>query len=312
MRHIEGSSARHGLTAVELMVVLFLTVMGACVLLMAIPHAREQARLTGCRRNLGQIGLALALYEQSHQQLPSVAALGGLEGSQVPTGPSPLRILLETLELPDLMGITDPRNAPAPSPGEVPGEMPVPGFVCASDPYATAGLFGAPISYRAVTGDSPAGENGIFAPGRIVRLQQVEAVDGLSYTAAFSERLVGNNRRGEPALANYAAVSGAVPERGCPAGIERSAWRGDAGASWRWADYRSTLYNHALKPNGQPSCVAIDGQTACTGASSGHLRGVHLLLLDGSVTLMRPAIDLKVWREFARVNNPDVLESPSP
>jgi hypothetical protein len=41
------------------------------------------------------------------------------------------------------------------------------------------------------------------------------------------------------------------------------------------------------------------------GASSGHVRGVHLLLLDGSVTLIRPAIDPKIWREYANVGPPE-------
>ncbi len=68
-------------------------------------------------------------------------------------------------------------------------------------------------------------------------------------------------------------------------------------------DYRSTLYNHALPPDGQPSCIANDGQTAFMGASSGHTRGLNMLLLDGSVTLVVPTIDSKIWREFAAIRS---------
>ena len=44
------------------------------------------------------------------------------------------------------------------------------------------------------------------------------------------------------------------------------------------------------------------------GASSGHVRGVNMLLLDGSVTVVRPTIDPKVWKEFARINPPERTE----
>ena len=50
--------------------------------------------------------------------------------------------------------------------------------------------------------------------------------------------------------------------------------------------------------------MALDGQSAYMGASSGHSRGVNLLMLDGSVKLVQPSIDSKVWRNFAAVADP--------
>jgi prepilin-type processing-associated H-X9-DG protein len=223
----------------------------------------------------------------------------------------PLRTLLESLQLPDLTELHDLNSPLKPQPGRVPVEMPVPGFVCASDPNATAGIFSAPISYRATTGDSPSGDDGVFAPGRLRRLRDVEAADGLSYTAAFSERLAGDNQPNAAAPGNYRVVPGPLSGTGCPGDGGLSGWRGDAGSSWAWADYRFTLYNHALLPDARPSCVASDGKSAFMGASSGHDRGVNLLLLDGSVTVVRPSIDPKVWREFARINPPEPTEPPT-
>jgi prepilin-type processing-associated H-X9-DG protein len=49
--------------------------------------------------------------------------------------------------------------------------------------------------------------------------------------------------------------------------------------------------------------VAMDGESAYMGASSGHTRGTNLLLLDGSVKLIVPTVDMKVWKEFARIGN---------
>jgi type II secretory pathway pseudopilin PulG len=293
-----------GVTLVEVIVVFAIVAIALLFLLMMMPRGREQARLLACQKNLGQIGKALALYHQTEHQLPAIVALAGIDQPNQTKSSGPLRILLDTLQLPDLTGLADLKSPPKALPGQVPGEIPVPGFVCGSDPNATAGLFRAPISYRATTGDSPAGDNGLFALGRVIKLEDVEAADGLSFTAAFSERMVGDNQSGHPFLGNYRAVPGPLSGPSCPADAEDSPWRGDAGSSWNWADYRSTLYNHALVPNQRQSCLALDGETAFMGASSGHVRGVNLLKVDGSVSLVTPAIDPKIWKEFARISPP--------
>jgi len=282
-------------------VVLVIVALTVLILLVAVPQGREQARLVACRRNLGQIGLALALYDEMNQKLPTVGDLAGLDEPRAASAAGPLRTLLDTLQLPDLTELKDARTPPQARPGLVPGEVPVPGFVCPSDPNATAGLFAAPISYRATTGAGACGDDGAFSPGRVLSLQAIEAGDGLSYTAAFSERLVGDNQDKHVTPFNYQIVAGVVSSAGCPAASDPSAWRGDAGSSWTSAGFRSTLYNHALPPSGNPSCLALDGKTAFMGASSGHVRGVNLLNCDGSVTLVRPSIDQKVWKELARI-----------
>ena len=41
------------------------------------------------------------------------------------------------------------------------------------------------------------------------------------------------------------------------------------------------------------------------GASSGHVRGVNLLMLDGAVKLVVPTIAPAVWREFATFQEPE-------
>ena len=298
-------SRSRGVTLIEVVVVLAIVIIAILLLLMMMPRSREQARLLSCQKNLGQIGKALAIYDQLEHQLPLFVALAGIDEPTHAKSPSPLRILLDTLQTPDFTALTDEKTPAKLSSGQVPGEIPIPGFVCGSDPNATAGLFRAPVSYRATTGDSPAGDNGLFVPGRVIKLTDVEATDGLSYTAAASERMVGDNQPGHPMVGNYRAVKGPLSGAACPADAGDSSWRGDAGSSWKWADYRSTLYNHALVPNQRPSCVAIDGQTAFMGASSGHVRGVNLLLLDGSVSLVTPAIDPKIWKEFARIGSPE-------
>ena len=286
------------MSAAEVLVILVIVGLLAVFVLMSLPRQRESARLASCQRNLMQIGIALAIYNQAERQLPTVAELSG-DGPQ--RRESPLRALLEVLALPDLGGLGDAKSLPPKGSAFVPAERPVAGFACPSDPNATSRLFPAPISYRATTGDHPEGRDGAFAPGRRMSIEEIEAGDGTSFTAAFAERLVGTGIAKDPAPRNYAVVPGPLGHAGCPPPAPTS-WRGDAGSSWVDSDWRSTLYNHALTPGASPSCLAADGRSAFMGASSGHVDRVNVLIFDGGVRLYTPRVDPTIWRALATTN----------
>ena len=197
-----------------MIVILLLVAVLGLFMLMALPRGREQARLTACQKNLAQIGLALALYDQTQHQLPTMDKLEPIGDAGASGGPGPLRILLQTLGQADFL-VLSPNSGPPPPTGLVPGEVPVPGFVCSSDPNATAGRFRAPVSYRGCTGSNFLGRDGLFAPGRQLGLSEIEQGRGSSFTAAFSERLVGDNREGDPSPGNYASARGPLSAQGC-------------------------------------------------------------------------------------------------
>jgi hypothetical protein len=294
---------RPGLSAIELLVVLVIVVFFVLCVLMILPRQRETARMASCQRNLMQIGAALALYDQNQRSLPQVPPLGAAPAEQ---GDSPLEALLAELGLPDLTEL-EPASSKTPRPkrsnsshAEPEPERRVPGFICPSDPHATAGHFPAPVSYRACTGDTPDGQGGAFAPGRHLSIADIEAADGASYTAAFAERLVGDNQSEHPAPVNYALAPGPLAGTRCP-NLPYFAWRGDAGRSWSASNWQSTLYNHALTPNAAPSCIAADRRSAFMGASSGHTSGASVLFFDGSTRTFTPTIEPKVWRQWATV-----------
>jgi prepilin-type processing-associated H-X9-DG protein len=291
------SQSRRGLNAIEVMVILVIVVMLSLCLAMILPRRREAARMARCQRNLMQIGMALALYDQDRGSLPQVPPLGTDRAGQAD---SPLQALMVQLGLPDLTGLIDAKNPPPRRPGLTPAERPVPGFICPSDPHATDRSFPAPVNYRACTGATPDGQHGAFAPGRQVNIAHIEAADGASYTAGFAERVTGENQAQHPAPANYGVAPGPLAGAGCPS-LPSSAWRGDAGQSWAASEWRSTLYNHALAPNAAPSCIADDRRSAFMGASSDHTGGVNVLFFDGSVRTFTPTIDPKIWREWATV-----------
>ena len=263
---------RRGLNAIEVLVLLMICGCFVLIVLMVVPRRREVARLVGCQKNLMAIGVAVALYDRAEGHLPEV--------SLAPTAPveSPHLALLRSMGVLDLGGVTDVEHPPTPRDTLDLGVRRVRDFLCPSDPNAAGGTFLAPVSYRATAGSTTDGRDGAFAAGRRWTLAAIQAADGTSYTAGFAERLVGTGED-RPGPANYALVPGPIPDSGCGA-APTSGWKGDAGSSWRHADWRSTLYTHALVPNAAPSCLADDGRTAGIGASSGHLPGVNVLMLN--------------------------------
>ncbi|MDR3632799.1 MAG: DUF1559 domain-containing protein [Isosphaeraceae bacterium] len=280
------------MTAAEVIVVMALALATVFLLAMFLPRQRESARLAGCRQNLMQIGKAVALYDPARGTLPAVKL--GERG--------PLGSLLVELSVADFraLDLDTPRERRGTS-REL-SERTVPGFVCLSDRNALGGIHPAAISYRAATGDESDGRNGAFAPGRQTRFSDIEAADGTGYTALFSERLVGDGRPAERTPWNYALVGSPVAGPACN-DAPSATWRGDAGSSWTRADWRSTLYNHAVLPNAPTSCVADDGKTALMGASSSHAEGVNVLFADLSVRTFTPRIDSKIWREWAKLGD---------
>lgn len=296
VRRERRNRGRSGLTVIEVIVVLLVVGFLFLVLITVLPRQRESARLAGCRNNLRGIGQALALYDQFGGALPFLVSLESAEG------PGPCLLMLDTLDVPDFVALDRSEKAAKPTPGSLPRAGRVPGFLCLSDPNTASPLHPSPISYRACAGDSTIGANGAFAPGRLISMTEVEGGDGRAFTAAFSERLLGSGVDQRSAPSNHAVVEEPLGSRGCPQ-RPLEFWKGDAGSSWVEASWRSTLYNHAMVPNAWPSCVTEDGRAGFMGASSGHVEGVNVLILDGSVRTVRPTVALAIWKALATIGD---------
>ena len=293
---------RSGHGVIEVIVIIVIVGFAALLVLMALPRGRETARMASCQKNLMQIGVGLQMYHQAFRVYPTVPVLGTQQG------PSPIQAMLDSLALPDLLELKDPAKPPKPGQSPPTG-IRLPGLACPSDSFAMDRSTRPVISYRANTGDDPAGLGGPFQPGRTYSSSQIEAADGLSYTAAFAERLTGDQRDGHPSASNYAVSTGSIRRGGCPeAPSER--WKGDAGSDWAEPNWRSTLYNHALTPNAQPSCIADDGRTALMGASSSHVNRINVLMMDGSLRVITPTITTKVWEGLGTIGNPQSSTAP--
>ncbi len=262
-----------------------------CVM-MALPRGRETSRMARCQDNLRVIGVGLSMYHQSRGHYPHVT---------LPGGDGPLKTMLDAFVIPDFLDLRDPTKPPRPTQAAPRGTR-VPGLACPSDLNATATPATPTVSYRACTGDDPGGHGGAFEPGRLMTSAEIGAADGLGFTAAFAERLVGDGRDGRGKSANYVNCPGPVDSAGCPS-LSPDRWRGDSGADWAESSWRSTLYSHILTPNAGPSCIAEDRRTALMGASSAHPGRINVLLMDGSLRGVSPTIAPQVWWALGTVGD---------
>ncbi len=290
-------SRRNGITLTEVLVVIAILSFLTLMLMLLGPRNREPARSVQCDNNLMQLGLGMGYYTQATDHLPSIPLLPTTLAED--TTSSPIGALLASLSI---SGFSDLEREKSPY---VAGRTtartlgPIRGLICPSDSYAFDDPEGSPqLSYRAVTGDTPEGHGGAFEPGKIVTLAAVEAGDGLSYTACFTERLVGFSLGAQPYAGNYHLTDGPLIGPKCPEpGTEPESV--DAGKNWSLVDWTNTLINHAAPPNASRSCITKDGKSALMSSSSGHLGVVHHLMLDGSARRTNVTIDLKLWKALA-------------
>ncbi len=195
-------------------------------------------------------------------------------------------------------------------------------FLCPTDsgPFSATGN-----NYRGNVGLGPSiapwvetrdSGNGLFMENQMTRPSYV--TDGLSHTAAFSERLRGSGSAGS-----------AVPERdfwGLTVGVNTAdelligchvAARPGvkayplAGNRWFWCGRDRTLYTHTQSPNGRvPDCILPNAfpPPGMATARSWHMGGVNVLMGDGSVRFALEGIQLSVWRGLGTRNGGELVD----
>lgn len=321
-RRQRGSSPA-GFTLIELLVAMTLVSILIALLLPAVQSAREAARRIQCQSNLRQIGLAVQSYAGDFGVIPPQAgafvtprSLGTHWGHL-----SAHVRLLPYLEQANLYhsvmdwsdsGSNRLSGVPSSSVNSLLIKATVPVFVCPSD-----GSSPGSVNYRICAGVSPGSHEHLQrTPVSAARgvaelfgtpLQRIS--DGLSQTALFSERVIGDY---DPEyftpwrdLATLPHFSGGDT----PDGIRRlcRSVRADPdnhdsypGSTWAFSARRLTSYDHILSPNSQiPDCELTPGGHAAVAARSLHPGGVHLLLADGSVRFVNEGIDYPIWRALA-------------
>jgi prepilin-type N-terminal cleavage/methylation domain-containing protein/prepilin-type processing-associated H-X9-DG protein len=330
---------RRGFTLIELLVVIAIIAVLIALLLPAVQAAREAARRAQCINNLKQIGLALHNYESSVKILPWGLGPDGWNDWGI------FPMILPGLEQSSLFNMINFANTGnAISTGNN-GTTTLPfaggaGFQnttvfltkltvlqCPSDTDRLTSLLGH-NNYYGNAGSTPAslyntavGYDGLFQ--YILNAQCVafaDITDGLSNTAAFSERVKGigieNSQQVDilknpsSSVWNVAATSVTnTPQPYYTACLAfqtttstGSLWGGlsavtpDAAGSQWYSGYETfSRYNHVMPPNG-PSCGygTYTGGGAST-ASSRHSGGVNVLFADGSTRFIKSTVNAQAW-----------------
>ncbi len=319
--------ASRGFTLIELLVVIFVLGVLLALLFPAVMSSRQAARRLECSNHLKQIGIALSSHHQSQGAFPAGVRSGGFDegiGSEVAVDPLSVHYqLLPYIELSpiyDSINVslgsatapisTHPTNATSRS-------MAIEGFLCPADPGGPRTGNNYRASFGALVYEFEGRDRqgaGTFSGFK--RLAAHNIRDGLSQTAAFSERVRGSRDEGSwdrftdiwhSGLNNFVRRTIEADEMigACDAspGSSIRVWT-NAGESWLTGEYADTTYNHVAPPNWSVMDCSIHGPPSDLGdvvggavsARSYHGNGVNLLLLDGSARFVIDSVDLNIWR----------------
>lgn len=342
---VDRLAIRPGFTLIEALVTMGILSLAAALILPAVQQAREAARRARCGNNLRQMGLALHAYHESNGCFPIICTSGydyhekhftsvGFFSIQTRLLPYlEARALYDGINFtvgaipPKTYGVWLNREFRAlNAPNVTVSGISIATFVCPSD-VVPPGVVGS--NYRANMGNGhwhltttefPDSGNGIFEVLRVTSAARVP--DGLSHTAAFSERLIGTGADGrtpfDPRRDLYGAITWVYTAdqllRSCQAAtLARPLNRGYglAGYWWFWFGLEQTAYTHTQAPNGPvPDCL-MPGMVTPPGmmtARGRHSQGVNLVMGDGSLRFMTSSIAQPVWRAFGSRNGGELID----
>jgi prepilin-type N-terminal cleavage/methylation domain-containing protein/prepilin-type processing-associated H-X9-DG protein len=331
---------RNGFTLIELLVVLGVLSILTALALPAVQRAREAARRSRCVNNLKQIGLAIHNYESVNGCYPIVCTndiIGGKSTGGFYSIHTRLLPYLEQVSLYQsinfstgtfptdtyLYGPLGARERAINKANQTVYQTQVAAFLCPSDggPFEATGN-----SYRGnvgtglsmvTTAEHPDSGNGFFLELNVSYPARI--VDGLSHTAAFSERLRGSNRPTTPVPSRdsfFLPVITLTADdllKGCRIAARPSDNPAYAtgGQFWFWTGKERTLYTHTETPNGAvPDCTWGGAMTTAgmITARSLHPGGVNVLMGDGTVRFVPDGIAQAVWRGFGTRNGGELVD----
>ncbi|MBA3312342.1 MAG: DUF1559 domain-containing protein [Planctomycetaceae bacterium] len=315
-------STTAGFTIVELLVTLSIVSLLLALIAPAVQHARNAAAMVKCKSNLRQIGLASHSYADVYNGVLPPAMTPHILGrgnAPVDRNLSPQARLLPFLEHTALWatidqnetGIGDGDGRPSSTLNAVAINASVDVFECPSDSVPRGGT-----SYRMCKGSTPGSHQSVAAGPNAARVGVARLLgcpirlitDGMTGTAMFSERVVGDQDDGrydpwrDRALLDPTAINTEPDEMAEACRFSRTPLRHFSfdGATWLLTSYSHTLYNHVLSPNSNtPDCEAT---CRAVTARSHHAGGVHVLFCDGAVKLVSDGIDLHAWRAAASID----------
>ena len=286
-----------GFTVLELLVVLAILAIIVSIAVPAIQFARESARRMACQNKMRQLGIGLTNFESKKKLLPRYYSsfedlIPGRVKLQV--GPfvqiaSELEILVRGEHGKILYGST----------GKVVPEI----LQCPSFPDQ--------LGFRWNCGtDWNYSRNGLIENGILQRfpISLSKISDGLSHTAAFSERMSGTGQpsRDHSVVSAMIDVDPSEVELVCEIAREAGYLLLDAGQEWwstqprDWGYHHTRILNSVIWDCDNGSLQALMFNSVLS-ARSRHRSSVHLTMMDGSVHTIEQSVELKVWRAWGNI-----------
>jgi prepilin-type processing-associated H-X9-DG protein len=322
-----------GFTLIEAMVVVSTIGLLAMISLPAVQAAREAARRAACASNLRQIGIALHSYHATCNCFPLKVSASGTSSAF-----ASILNYLDQSNLYNSINFSWSGTVMVGFPGQVQNAAAATAantglgvFLCPSDSMTPDRVVG--NSYRFNIGVGPAevwsletmdSANGFLtSPGCT---SDAQFIDGLSHTAAVSERLMGSGgvaglglpERDYHYLQNqygvfcYGDADYALDGCYLAAHMPTSLYLYTAaGTSWFLAGLQFTHYNHAQEPNGiipDALCTTYVDPWGVSGARSWHNGGVNVLMADGSARFEAETIQRSVWRGLGTRNGGEPID----
>jgi len=315
------SNRKRGFTLIELLVVIAIIAVLIALLLPAVQAAREAARRSQCVNNMKQLGIALHNYHGTVGSLPWGQGPFGWNDWSAQTLMLPFMEqtpLYNSINFFGTINAADPGNAQ----NSTVFRAKVNGFLCPSDMDRLTNVQGH-VNYAGCSGNIPAffiylstKPNGLFGPVPDAPINTFSDItDGLSNTAAFSEKVKGfsdygnaTNRDGTTPTASVADLGGDKTPVTTPDATYKACLLLNPkattvtlhgvmaqGLMWHSGHPSNTRYNHIMVPNTWSCGTGGDNGNGAYTASSRHSGGVNVLLADGSVRFVKATVNAATW-----------------
>jgi len=293
------------------------------------------ARRLSCSNHLKQITLALNNYHATFSVLPfgvgpdddkRAATIGSLAARRF-SAQSQLLLYLDQTPLfhsinfmvTPFFPYIDAELGPSGEPGVnyTAGHTVVETFLCPSDRESIDARWGA-NNYRVCNGSSWAGRSGDGMFGQNSGIRYADITDGLSSTAALSERC---KAWATPTTVDFQSVLISRPNLWTEQtfhdwciSITVSQARmffidGNGGKTWLEGNMNWTRYNHLMTPGRQSCKNGLTWDGVGMAATSRHSNGVVMALGDGTVRFIRNEIDRSVWRALGTIHGGEAIDN---